>query len=65
MKKKKKTNKTKVNKGPNAINILKAVKAQQRKEEIMMFGRLINYATLHVNKKKYTRKQKHKKKDLE
>lgn len=61
----KKNKKIKVNRGPNAINILKAVKAQQRKEEIMLFGKLINYSTLHVNKKKYTRKQKHKKKDLE
>lgn len=45
-------------------DILNAVKARQRLEEIRYFGKQLNYASITKNKKKYSRKIKHKKKDV-
>jgi hypothetical protein len=44
------------------IDQLKAVKAANRSDEIRAYGKSINYSNVCRNRKKYTRKQKHKKK---
>jgi hypothetical protein len=43
------------------IDQLKAVKAANRSDEIRMYGKPINFTNICRNKKKYTRKIKHKK----
>lgn len=42
-------------------DIMHAVNKASREEEIRNFGKPINYANVVRNKKKYTRKQKHRK----
>lgn len=44
------------------IDRLKAVKAANRSDEIRAYGKPINFSNVCRNRKKYTRKQKHKKK---
>lgn len=43
------------------LDIVNTAKSQDRKDEISMFGKSINYHNVTRNKKKYTRKAKHKK----
>lgn len=42
-------------------DILNAVKSKQRSDEIREFGKPLSYFNVVKNKKKYTRKTKHKK----
>lgn len=42
-------------------DMLNAVKAKQRLDEIKSFGKLLSYSHVVKNKKKYSRKRKHKK----
>lgn len=42
-------------------DILNAVKAKQRSDEITEFGKPLSWTNVVKNKKKYTRKTKHKK----
>lgn len=44
------------------IDRLNAVKAANRSDEIRAYGKPINFSNVYRNRKKYTRKQKHKKK---
>lgn len=43
------------------IDRLNAVKAANRSDEIRAYGKPINFSNVCRNRKKYTRKQKHKK----
>lgn len=43
-----------------AQDALKAFKAARREEEIALHGKPLKQSSVSVNKKKYTRKQKHK-----
>ncbi len=43
---------------------LKLFKKQRRDEEIAQFGHTVNHATVERNRKKYTRKTKHKNQDF-
>jgi hypothetical protein len=56
----KKTNKQK-HKKRNILQILSVVKKKSRNEEFIQHGKSISYANVEKNKKKYTRKMKHKK----
>ena len=40
-------------------DMLNAVKGKQRADEIKEFGKLLSYANIVRNRKKYTRKRKH------
>lgn len=55
---KKKTSKTVAEK--ETLLALKLFKKQRRDEEIARFGHAVNHATVERNRKKYTRKTKHK-----
>jgi len=46
-------------------DILNAVKAKQRSDEIHEFGKSLSWFNIVKNKKKYTRKLKHKSKWIE
>ena len=46
-------------------DILNAVKAKQRSNEIKEFGKPLSWSNITKNKKKYTRKSKHKTKWIE
>ena len=50
-------------KNKQIIDIIKATKGAVRKDEIHSHGHSVNYHTVVRNKKKYTRKTKHKSKD--
>lgn len=50
-------------KNVQVVDELNAVKARQRDEEIAEHGKAISYLVIERNRKKYTRKRKHKNKD--
>jgi len=57
--------KKKAKRAKTVIDALKAYKAARRKEEIELHGKPISQSSVMANKKKYTRKKKHKNKLLE
>jgi len=55
----------KAKRAKTVIDALKAYKAERRKEEIELHGKPISQSSVTTNKKKYTRKKKHKDQLLE
>ena len=49
-----------MDKKKDILLILKAVRRSNREEEIRKYGKCINYTSIVKNRKKYTRKIKHK-----
>ena len=51
-------------KNNDILLVLKAARKQSRETEIAMYGKPICHCNVYKNKKKYTRKNKHKQGDL-